>query len=359
MTASLPQLSLALCALALLSALLGCSPSTPPLDAVRARAIDPLDAILVSRGEGRLYALRQHTVTPEENGQVQWRLAVGERANAGEVVARLRPGEDNEARTAQFQVETALASARTQIPVAQSALANARRTLQQTGPQRLTEVQARLDQAHVAARAQQAALERAESALREAGEALARTLVRAPFAGVVSQTYLAEGEMAQAGRPLLTLAEASSLRVRGLMSAGPLQIGQPCVLRTANQPKAALGVLISLTPQAGQAHITAEIQPPDTLAWPLDVAVDVLCLSREPRADELTPRLLLPRQAVQTSHGRAHVWQVVEGRARRQAVRLGAAQGDWVEAHGAVQVGDLVLLSPPAELSEDAQVRLR
>ncbi|MGE0628761.1 MAG: efflux RND transporter periplasmic adaptor subunit [Lautropia sp.] len=184
------------------------TPLQPP------RPIQPLQAATavaaagtaVSAFDGVVEAVRQAVVAAQVAGTViQLDVAVGDRVQAGQVLLRI------DARAAE---QSAIASD-AQVQAARAALELATKDFERQ--QRL------FQQRYIS----QAAMERAESALKSAraqANALraqanaSRTqsgyhIVRAPFAGVVSEVPLSLGDLAMPGRPMLTLYDPTALRV--------------------------------------------------------------------------------------------------------------------------------------------------
>lgn len=339
--------------------LAGCGQDAP-VNTDRVRAYAPVDALVVARGTGRIHAVHQAGVSPATTGRLQWRLPVGARVAAGEVLARLRP---DPVEAAHAHAEAALATARDQARHTQAVLASARASLAQARDadgERQARVQ--LEQALATERAQMATLARAEQALAEAGQALARTVLRAPFAGIVSQVHGDIGDHVSPALPVVSLADADSLRVDAQFVAahGSVRLHQPCLLTRVGPPAERLaGELLTLTSSPSAGDVRADARVPGNAGWPLGAAVEVACLSRAPAADEWRTRLIVPRDALRGEGARRLLWKVEQGRVRRLEVTVGAVHGAWVEVRGELRVGDPVVLAPPADLADGAPVRLR
>ena len=131
---------------------------------------------------------------------------------AGQVLARI------DARTA----DQAVAAGRSQIAEAEANLANAKRKYERSRDlvaQKFVS-QAALDQAEAEYKAAQAQL---AAITANAGQAIAAqsfTTVTAPYAGVVGATLAELGDMAQPGRPLVTVFDPRELRVTATRAAG-------------------------------------------------------------------------------------------------------------------------------------------
>ncbi|MCS7100056.1 MAG: efflux RND transporter periplasmic adaptor subunit, partial [Burkholderiaceae bacterium] len=151
-------------------------------------------ASVVARNESRLAAEIAARI-------VAIPVDVGQRVAAGAVVVQL---DDADARLALVQAEAAFAAAQARLALAESQLARARELRAQAfiSPEALTQRETEL----AVVRAEVGS---AEAALAAARRTLQKTVVRAPFAGVVMARPGQVGEIAQPGAPLLVLKDAA------------------------------------------------------------------------------------------------------------------------------------------------------
>lgn len=193
------------CVLAVLSVGQGAHAATPLVGLTTAPA-QALTAPGRSSFDGVVEAVRHTTLSAQVPGAVvALSVKVGDRVQAGQVLLRL------DARSA----DQGAAAVDAQVQAARAALDVA--TREYTRQQKLREKQyisqAALDQAEAqfkATRAQVAAQ------VAQAGAARTQTglhMVRAPYAGVVSEVPVQLGDMAMPGRALVTLYDPSTLRV--------------------------------------------------------------------------------------------------------------------------------------------------
>jgi len=155
--------------------------------------------------EGVVEAVRQSTVAAQTQGRiVELKVDVGDRVRRGDVIARIDPQEATQV----------VATAEAEVARAEAALTNARVNLERT--KKLIDQnfvsEAALDKAQTdfaAARAQVAA---ARSAAGQARTGRSYTVIAAPFSGVVATRHVELGEMAQPGKPLVTLFDPKDLR---------------------------------------------------------------------------------------------------------------------------------------------------
>jgi RND family efflux transporter MFP subunit len=156
--------------------------------------------------EGVVEAIKQTTLGAQVAGRiVALDVKAGDTVRAGQVLARI------DARTA----DQAVAASRSQIAEADANLANAKRKYERSRDlvaQKFVS-QAALDQAEAEYKAAQAQLAAITASAGQAIAAQSFTNVTAPYAGVVGATLAELGDMAQPGRPLVTVFDPRELRV--------------------------------------------------------------------------------------------------------------------------------------------------
>ena len=156
--------------------------------------------------DGVVEAVRQTVVAAQVPGAVvQLAVKVGDTVAAGQVLLRLDArAADQTAAAGDAQVQAARAA----LDVAAKTFARQRQLFQQNYIS-----QAALEQAEAQFKATQAQV---DAQLAQAGAARTQTgfyVVRAPFAGVVSDVPVQLGDMAMPGRPLVTVYDPAALRV--------------------------------------------------------------------------------------------------------------------------------------------------
>lgn len=199
-------------ALAMLAACGDDSSSNAPAAAVA--AAPTLDSQIVSRQavarelwlDGRVEAVQHATVSAQTPSRVvELPVDVGDPIEPGQVIVRLR---DVGARAQSHSAEAAVVEARARYAEAELAY---RRALDVY--ERKLIARSQFDRADTEYKAAEARLEAAKAAAREAGEGLAYTVVRAPYAGIVLQRHVEVGEAVMPGSALLTGVSLDQLRV--------------------------------------------------------------------------------------------------------------------------------------------------
>lgn len=338
-------------ALPLLVALAALAPAT--------RAGAPLPVVVASAGsvgaetgfEGVVESERQVAVAAQVPGAVVYvGVRAGERVRAGQVLLRI------DARASGQNASAVQA----QVAAARAALDEASRDLER--------------QRHLAARhfVSQAALDQSEARFRSAQAQLAahsslaqaaRTqdsfhVLRAPFAGVVSDVPVSLGDMAMPGRPLVLLHDPGALRVTAAVPQGfalrwkstrlprveiPGHAGDLATLRAV-----AVQVLPVADPTTHTVQLRAELPPGLAGAAPGMFARVWLSSSTDAEASgTASPRV--PRSAVVRRSEMTGLYVLdPQGRPALRQVRLGRSDGAVVEVLAGLSTGERVVTDPAA-----------
>lgn len=303
----------------------------------------------------------------------------GMRVRAGQVLARL---DDTMPRKQLALAESQLETARRAVVEAEVRLAEARRTLERNRSLREQNLvsQAVLDASEADVKALEARLEvaRGEVAVAERSVALARqavedTVIRAPFAGVVVSKNAQPGEMispVSAGggftrTGICTIVDMDSLEIEVDVNEAYInrvQEGQRVEAILDAYPDWHIPAhVISIVPTADRQKATVRVrvglEEKDPRILP-DMGVQVRFLEAQ-AAMPAGPRLLVPERAVtKVADGSTYVFLVRAGRVERRAVRLGTLTAGAYEVLAGLQDGDTVVLDPPAELADGAEIEI-
>ena len=330
---------------------------------------------------GYVTARRIATVSSKITGKVdEVLIEEGQVVEAGEVMARL---EATDAQAQQDLAQARLEAARNDASRADAQLKLARQTLARTrdmAAQKLVAAAA-LDQAQGEHDALAAQVQSARSNIRVAEQSLAlarigvdNTVVRAPFAGVVTVKAAQPGEMISpisAGGGFTrtgigTVVDMDSLEINvdvNEATIGRVKPGQKveavlnaypdwripaeviAIVPTADRSKATIKVRIALlerdervVPDMGVRVSFLEDAPPPTANAPLATGVTV------------------PAGAVVQREGRTVTFVVRDGRASQREVQVADARDGRSRVSRGLAVGEKVVLAPPAELADGAKV---
>jgi membrane fusion protein (multidrug efflux system) len=204
-------------------------------------------------------------------------------------------------------------------------------------------------------------LERVEAAARSASAALsllqlqiARSVVRAPFSGVVGQRFVSVGDYVTTSSPLLTLQTVDPQRAVIEVPerhAASLRPGQTVEFTVAAEPGrrfVARVDFIDPVVQPTNRTITVKGVAPnrDRLLKP-GMFIEAR-LATATRANAI----VIPEDAVQPLRTANVVWVVEDGKASRRVVQLGVRSAGFVEVTSGVTAGEIVVVGGLERMGE-------
>ena len=234
----------------------------------------------------------------------------------------------------------------------------------------------------------EAAIASARARVRVTEEAIENANVRAPFDGVVIKKraevgetvspFGVQGQASREGGAIATIADLGELEVQTEVSensVAKLSAGMPAeITLQAYQDQPYKGRLRQIFPSADRAKAIVEVRVsilnPDTHVKP-EMTASVTF--QEPGAGRgrsgaatesgppaaTPPVVLAPKRAITQQGGASVVWVVSNGSSVRRVVALGAERIDQVEIKSGVVPGEVVVLNPPAGLTERGIVRVK
>lgn len=256
----------------------------------------------------------------------------GERVAAGQLLVRL-DARDLVARRA--QVEAGLAEA---TAVYRDGTVQAARMRALYADSAATKAQ--LDQAETGLARAEAAVASARGMAAELAATASYADVRAPFAGIVTRRFVDPGSFAAPGAPLVTVEDASTLRVT--VSAAPdvvRGLGRGATV-TATIGDTAVPATIEGVVPAGANLYTVNALVPNVANRFLSGSAATLALPRGTRRAILVPEGAIVREGDLTG-----VRTAAAGQASLRWVKLGRAQSGAVEVLSGLSPGDTVVVS--------------
>jgi membrane fusion protein, multidrug efflux system len=231
-------------------------------------------------------------------------------------------------------------------------------TLRQTGvvsAEQLEDVEIRRNTA-------QSDLEAAKTRVVTARQQLTRTLVRAPFDGIISDRKVSAGDTAQIGKELVKVIDPGSLRFEGLVSAdsiGEVKTGQRVTFRIHGfADREFLGTISRVNPAANATTRQVEVLVnfDDAKQQP-----NVAGLYAEGHIETRhTTALTIPASAVVKDGERAFAWRLKKQTLEKVALNIGerdARSGEFVLKSGLVE-GDTLLRYPNSALQDGQMVQV-
>lgn len=348
----------------------------PPPLRVQVVRVDQADVAPVETVTGRLQAARRSQLRFEVGGRVVAReVEPGMQVDAGQVLLRL---DDGDFRTAVVEAEAQLSQEQTQLTRDRRLLALARdnAALQRAEVQRLeslssrslgsasqldaargrllqleselAQLQAGVDSAEARLALRRAALERAE-------RDLARSVLQAPFSGMVNAVMLEPGDYVAPGGEAAVLIDPAQLdfyvELRGEV-ARALERGQTVVVSVDGRPLE--GRILALQEQPDETTFThaVRVRLDGGQAAPGQVATAAFPLRRREAA------LLIPVTAVLRDEGRSYVFRVRDGRLERIRVELGLRLEARYIVTAGLAAGQLIVARDVAALSDGQSVEI-
>lgn len=310
--------------------------------------------------DGVVEAVRQTRLSTQVAGAiVALQVKAGDRVKAGQELLRI------DARAAQQGVAASASqveAAQAQLKVAASELARQRQLHQK---QYIS--QAALERSQAQWEAAQAQVNALQAQTRVAQAQSGFFLLKAPYAGIVSEVAVTLGDMALPGRPLLTLHDPSALRVTAAVPQallGGLSARLDQVRYEINGPAGPAARLqpasVELLPTVDAASHTAQIRlvlPPASAAGATGAASPAVMPGLFARVwlpagggTKAGPqRLFLPASAILRRAEMTGAYVVdAQGKPSLRQVRLGRVAADEVEVLTGLRPGDKVAADPQA-----------
>jgi multidrug efflux pump subunit AcrA (membrane-fusion protein) len=340
------------------------------------------------RATGTLTAEDEAEVAAETPGRVVAApVERGSRVEAGAELVRLSSAEtaaqlqEAEANAAQIEARLGLSAAgaldvnavpevqnaKASFDLAQSEFNRIRSLLDQhvvsqsEFDQRRTQMEAARQQyesAKNAAAQQYQSLQAARARVALARKALADTVVRAPFSGVVAERLVSTGDYVTKGMKIAVVVRVHPLRVQLTVpeqSVSAVTVGQPVAFTVDAYPGRGFeGRVRFVSPvlKADQRALVVEAEVPNA-----DGALKPgLFATARIEQKTKTPAVLVPAAAVQTAAGTSRVYVIDNGQAEERIVTMGESDGDLIEIVSGVKAGERVATKGFAQLADGVKV---
>jgi HlyD family secretion protein len=318
----------------------------------------------VLNASGYVTARREATVSSKVTGKVtEILIEEGVRVEADQILARL---DDTNVRGSLQLAQAQSASAQSSLEETRVRLKEAEQEMQRQGAlvKGNAAAQADFDRAEATALALRARLAQQLTAVTVAERTVAiwqqqleDTVIRAPFAGIVTSKNAQPGEMISpmssggfTRTGICTIVDMDSREIE-------IDVNESYINRVApgQEVEATLDAyagwkipckVIAIIPTADRQKSTVRVR----------VGFDQLDLRA---AGPAARRVVIPRSAVQNRDGRDFVFVISRGRAERRAVTVAGAQDGDVTLSAGLATGETVAVDAPAGLADGAAVRER
>lgn len=325
----------------------GAGQGGPPPAIVTLAKIEKLALTPNFTAPGDIVANRDSVVAAEVAGRIQTTLNIGARVSRGTVIAVI---DDRSARLARDQARTEVARLQSDLTYQNRLVGRLQQLLKEEA-----ESEASLDEAISARDQTRARLAAAKVALETAQVDLARTRIRAPFAGQMVERRIEVGEYATPGREIGRIVgrEGSEARVRvPIAVAGSLSTGQEVtILANGEQRSSRVRTVIEAGDEVSR---TVEVRAPmGSHSLKMGSAISITVPTGVER-DVLTA----PRDALVLRDSGIFVYVVntKDKTAKRIDVQVGEPAGDRVAISGKIAAGDMIVVRGGERLRDGQNV---
>jgi membrane fusion protein, multidrug efflux system len=205
----------------------------------------------------------------------------------------------------------------------------------------------------------QSELAAAKSRLVTARQQLGRTVVRAPFDGIVSERKVSNGDTAQVGKELVKVIDPASMRFEGMVSAdkiGVVKVGQPVLFRVNGYPGQNFNGRVKRVDPAANA-VTRQVEV--LVAFAESAQPRVAGLYAEGRIEsQSNAALTVPQSALVQAGDVNYVWRVKGGTMSKAMLSIGTRDertGNWQVLSG-LAAGDTIMRVPGSNFKEGQKV---
>ena len=341
----------------LLLALAGCggepvATALPPLPTLDTITLQAAGNVRGRSWDGVVEAVQQAELTAQTAGRVTAvSVDVNDRVAKGDVLVRLTAVEQEAgANTARAQLRAAEAAA-------SEAESNYRRYAALASGQYVSKSQ--IDQTRAARDSAVAARDAARAQLAQAGQQADYTVIRAPFAGIVSARHVEPGESVAPGQPLMVVYAPGALRIEvqvpqsdavAIRAADSAEI----VLADGRRIEAAsVTVYPAADPSSHSVGVRVKLPDVEDLPQPGATAKVVFPII----TGDGEHVLRIPTTALAQRGEVSGVYVLAENRLALRQVRLGQRIGDQIEIIAGLKVGDKVVTDPVAAVQAIAVQR--
>lgn len=355
--------------LLILALLAACGPQAPkPQAAADAQAAPTL---LLAPEDVRTLQPSALASGPVVSGTLQPERRADLRAEVGAVVLQVVKDNGDAVKAGDLLLRIDDTAIRESLTSAEEAVRAATQALEQSERQvqRLKTLQAQgmtsqqaLEDAEIRRNNVQSDLVAAKARVVSARQQLQRTLVRAPFAGLVSERKVSPGDTVQVGRELLKVIDPASLRFEGLVSAdrmGELKAGQPVRFRVAGVAEGDFsGRVRRVDPAANDTtrQVAVVIDFDDAAKAPR-----VAGLFAEGRIETGSRQVLtVPESALVRAGEQWQAWKLEGSALKKVTLKLGerdARSGERPVLQG-LAAGDRILRHPGSSLADGQRFEL-
>src|SRR5262245_26251346 len=332
----------------------------------------------VLNASGYVTARRKATVSSKITGKVvEVLVEEGKRVEAGQILARV---DDTNIKAGLRLAEAQASAAKSTLHETRVRLKEAELQLKRTGDLAKNNIatQSDLDHAEAEAHSLKARLEKqqvdvtvAEHEIAVWQQQLEDTVIRAPFAGIVTSKNAQPGEMISplsvggfTRTGICTIVDMTSLEIEVDVSESYInrvEPGQPVEAKLDAYPDWTIPCkVIAIIPTADRQKATVKVRVGfdklDPRILP-EMAAKVAFRDATTDGAIVSRALIVPRAALQSVDGRDVVFVLQNGRAELRAVTVSASRDDEAIIASGLTARERVIISPPKDLADGAAVK--
>lgn len=203
-------------------------------------------------------------------------------------------------------------------------------------------------------------LTQAEIRVKKAQMDLDKTMIRAPFSGIICDIRVSSDEHVTIGRELFTLVNISRIRVHAKVlesEIGKMKVGREVDLKFSAYPgRSFKGKVKAISPIVNPDDKTCKViidvaNPEEEIKPGMHTEVEIA-------AEIHQDRLLIPQEAILVRSGRKLAFVVENGLAKWRYIDVGLENEDFAEVLDGIKEGEEVIIDGHFTLAHDARVRV-
>ncbi len=364
---------------AIAASLVACGQQKPAASASASAQADASKADKKDNKPAKLIVAQEDLLTVQSNalasgpvitGSIQPERRADLRAEVSSVVLQVLKENGDVVKKGDILVKLDETAIRDNVNSAEDAVRNATQALEQAerAVQRqktlrasgMTSLQA-LDDAEVRRNASQAEVSAAKARAVQARQQLQRTLVRAPFDGVVSDRKVSAGDTAAAGKELLKVIDPTSMRFAGRVTTdkiGMVKLGQTVSFRINGYGTQDFrGKVTRVDPSAND--ITRQVEVYVAFADNNQPRVSGLYAEGSIESSSVNA-LTVPENALVKNGDKSYAWKITEKKLQKVDVQLGKRDqrtGNY-EVKLGLNAGDTLMRNPGSNLKDGQHIEM-
>ncbi len=362
--------------------LYGSSASTTEVQTGTVQRLAPASAQSLLTATGYVVAQRAAAVASKGTGRLEeLRVEEGDQVKAGDIIARLEADDVNASLSAS-KAAVGQAAAALEVAKAQAREAKLRYDRVMDLKDKKLASDAEYDQARAANESAVANVASAEAGLNAAKAnvewaevQVENTIIRAPFDGTVLTKTADVGEVvapfassASSRGAVVTIADMSSLEVEADVSESNIQqirVDQPCLVTLDAIPAEPYRAKVKkIVPTADRSKATVMVKVSfdkiDSRVLP-EMSAKINFLPSGQSTEEVSTKTILtvPSAAIVSRNGSQIVFVAKQGRVSARTIDTGQTYGGVVEVRAGVDIGEVVVLTPPEGMADGDPIKLK